>query len=135
MWKHGHNRWGKMTSTYIAWRNMIARCSYPAAGSFRFYGARGIKVCERWRDFTNFLTDMGECPIGLTLDRIDSDKDYEPNNCRWATKKEQARSSRRLAWFDGKPMSRREIADRLGISPKLLSWRIRVGKIVLQDVL
>jgi hypothetical protein len=112
---------------------MLIRCSNPSADSFRFYGGKGIKVCERWKDFANFLADMGECPFGLTLDRINNDKNYEPSNCRWATKKEQARQNRRLAWFNGSPMSRREIAVQLGISPTLLNWRINNGKIVLQD--
>jgi hypothetical protein len=134
MLRHGHGRWGKTSPTYISWRNMHVRCSKPSDNSFRFYGAKGIKVCERWRDFTKFLADMGECPSGLTLDRLDNNKNYELGNCRWATKKEQARQNRRLAWFDGKAMSRREIAAHLEISPTLLNYRINKGHIVLQDV-
>ena len=77
---------------------------------------------------------MGECPTGLTLDRLDSKKDYEPINCRWATPKEQARGNRRLAWFDGQSMSRREIAAHMKISPTLLNYRINMGHVILQDV-
>jgi biotin operon repressor len=76
---------------------------------------------------------MGERPTGLTLDRIENQKGYELSNCRWATPKEQARQNRRLAWFAGTPMSRREIATQLGISPTLLNYRINAGHIVLED--
>ena len=69
---------------------MILRCHHPDHGSYRIYGARGIKVCQRWRDdFQNFLADMGERPEGKTLDRIDPNGNYEPSNCRWATIKQQ----------------------------------------------
>ena len=114
---------------------MGVRCRNPNADSFRFYGGKGIKVCERWKIFDNFLADMGERPEGTTLDRLDSAKDYEPGNCRWVTAKEQGRSSRRLALFDGKVMTRREIAAHLGISHHLLNYRMKAGHVVLQDAL
>lgn len=108
--KHGHCSDGKTTSTYNTWTNMLNRCSRPNDVSFKWYGARGITVCKRWRKFENFLADMGERPKGFTLDRLDSDKGYSPKNCRWATQEEQranqrqpkgeANSHSKLTWKD-----------------------------------
>lgn len=77
------------TPTYTSWKTMHNRCADPNATGYEYYGGKGIKVCERWRSFEAFLTDMGVRPEGRTLDRIDGSRDYEPGNCRWASPFEQ----------------------------------------------
>jgi hypothetical protein len=96
--KHGHA--ARKTYTYTVWRFMRARCEKPDRPEYRNYGGRGIKVCDRWQSFENFLADMGEKPRGLSLDRIDNNGHYEPGNCRWATTAEQNRNRRNNVFYE-----------------------------------
>ena len=106
---------------YAVWKSMKKRCTAPTSDSYRNYGARGITVCDRWAGrFLDFLEDMGHPPPGMSIDRIDNSRGYEPGNCRWATRAEQAcnRRANRVAWLPGvdQPMSVPEAAMRLGIT-------------------
>lgn len=117
------------TPTYKTWLHMRERCSDPANVGFPRYGGRGIRVCERWAKFENFLADMGEAPRGHTLERRDNDGHYQPDNCEWATRTIQAnnrRSSVHLT-FNGRTMTIAQWGRELGISQLLLAKRYRAG--------
>jgi hypothetical protein len=128
--KHGYSR----HPVYHCYYSMLHRCNNPANKHYPEYGGRGITVCERWQEsFENFLADMGDPPQGTSLDRIDNDGPYSPENCRWATVVDQARNKRctKLATHNGvtKPIS--QWAVELGIHYQTLFHRHkRTGKLL-----
>jgi hypothetical protein len=127
MTTHGHAPTGRPSREYIVWRHVIARCENPEDPAYKDYGARGIGVCKRWRDsFENFLADMGFRPRGLSIERIDNNKGYEPGNCKWANPFEQARNRRNniSITHNGKTMVLSEWASHLGLKYHTLYARI-----------
>ena len=115
---------------YRIWGNMKTRCYNSRNPDYCNYGQRGIKVCDRWKDsFDTFLRDMGNCPDGFTLDRINNDGDYKPSNCRWTdiiTQNNNNRNARKLT-HNGYTRSVAQWARSLGMNRTTLSWRIECG--------
>lgn len=117
------------TKLYRVWAAMISRCYNRNSSGFEHYGGRGIGVCDRWFEFENFYRDMGNPLPKQTLERIDNDADYSPDNCRWATMREQARNRRSTHYLtiDNLSLSIAEWASRTGIKPSIISERVRRG--------
>jgi len=118
------------TSIYAVWSSMISRCKLPSCPSHKSHGGRGIKVCSRWGKFENFYLDMGDKPApNYSIDRIDNDGDYTPENCRWATAKEQQNNKRNSVFFEfnGKSMTIAQWSDSTGIRSDTLAKRIKNG--------
>ncbi len=110
---------------YTSWQGARTRCNNPGHHNYPYYGGRGIKVCERWQHFKNFLEDMGPSyKPGLTLDRIDVNGDYDPDNCRWATMTEQNRNKQKTLRYKGKTL--KEWAKEIGMDYPTLRSRIVV---------
>lgn len=118
------------TRTFNIWRKMLQRCYDQKAHNWKWYGGKGIAVCDRWREvFANFLEDMGECPDGLSIDRIDGSGNYEPGNCRWATHLEQARNQSHNVnvEYGGRCLCLSQWAEETGVGIGTLWWRHRAG--------
>lgn len=112
---------------------MVQRCENPKLEHWERYGGRGIAVCARWRaSVVNFVEDMGLPPNGHTLDRIDNDGNYEPGNCRWATRREQSnnRHDNRMLTFNGRRQTVAEWSRELGLPRKTIDKRLATGRSV-----
>lgn len=107
----------KYHKEYRVWINMKSRCMNRNTPDWYLYGGRGIKICKRWMNFENFLSDMGKCPTKYSLDRIDTNGDYTPSNCRWATSKMQSRNTRyqHIVTIKGKSMPLVEAVENCGL--------------------
>ena len=114
---------------YRSWKDMRMRCRNHNDTDWDNYGGRGIAICERWEDFSAFLADMGPRPRGYTLDRIDSNGNYEPSNCRWATAKTQANNKRSNVYIviGGEKRTAQEWSDHYGLNRETVLWRLKQG--------
>lgn len=127
--KHGQNKRGRTTAIYKIWQGMQNRCFNKNDVAYVNYGGRGITVCDRWRLFEKFYADMGDPPAGKSIDRINNNGNYEPGNCRWATRTEQNRNKRGLVLLtiDGKTASVAEWAESSGLTDAGIRSRIKRG--------
>jgi hypothetical protein len=127
---HGHTSNYQRTREYTSWKHAKERCNNPSNPKYPLYGGRGIKMCERWKkSFSAFMEDMGKCPPGHTLDRIDVNGNYEPNNCRWASPKSQGNNTRKnvIVSLHGENMTLKQAAHKLGINYKSIHAAIKYG--------
>lgn len=122
---HGRSR----SSIYNIWVCMVQRCNDAASVNYKNYGARGIKVCDRWLTFENFLEDMGERPGKLSIDRIDNEGNYEPGNCRWANRVQQCSNTRvnNLITYNGETKPLMVWCRELGLDHHTTAQRIVYG--------
>lgn len=129
---HGHGGRGKKRHpTYSSWASMMGRCEWSGHPTYAQYGAKGIRVFDKWKRFEGFLDDMGERPYGTSIDRIDNNQGYLPGNCRWSTRKEQAlnKSATIKVVFEGNVVVVQELCEKLGLSiPAVTSRAWRRGK-------
>lgn len=126
---HGHSTKRRKTRTYQSWLTMRERCNSPRHASYEWYGAKGISVCKRWASFECFLEDMGTVPDGMSLERKDSTKNYEPENCRWATQVEQQnnRTNNRRLTLNGETHTTAEWTRILPLTRHTIFSRLRRG--------
>ncbi len=136
-YRHGAVANNRRSPLYGIWATMKSRCYNAKFPKYQIYGARGIRVCDRWRNsFANFRDDMGEPPAGMTLERKNVNGNYEPSNCRWATRKEQSRNQRtnRVGYVNGELMCVAEASERFGVKYRTIITRMNRGLTMEQAV-
>lgn len=129
-WRHGFAPAGTQHPFYRIWCGIKARCSNPSSPSYRWYGSKGIKVCERWEEFKGFYEDMFPTwALGMEIDRIDFNGHYCHENCRWVTDSEQARNTSRNHWieFNGQRRTITDWSKLIGGAHSLVRHRLRLG--------
>lgn len=129
--KHGCAKRSGLTKEYIVWRGIRERCLGKYNKRYNDYGGRGIKICNRWKySFLNFLKDMGKCPEGYTIERIDNNGNYEPNNCKWATRKEQGQNKRNniILEYNGVKKTLQYWSDYLNIDAGTIKYHVNKNK-------
>jgi len=119
----------KRAAEYNSWHQMKQRCENPSNPRYASYGGRGIRFCERWRVYKHFLADMGPKPPGTSLERLDNNGNYEPDNCVWATARQQQSNTRRNVFieYQGLQLTVTEWARRLGLNAEMIFVRLRRG--------
>ena len=122
--RHGHNRAHRPSREYLSWRSMLKRCGPDRDPSYI-----GVVVCDRWLGFENFLADMGPRPAGMSLDRINNEKGYEPGNCRWATAQQQSENRRNVVMVSlrGESRSIARWCRDIGLRVSAVRYRMRKG--------
>ena len=115
---------------YDSWQKMMKRCYNPRNQAYPRYGGRGICVCQRWHDVTCFIADMGTPQPGMMIERINNDGNYEPSNCKWATREEQARNTSyvKKIEFHGEVLCVAEWARKLDVSVQKIRYRLKRGR-------
>jgi len=126
---HGNAKRKNHSPTYKAWANMRKRCNTPSCVQYKYYGGKGITICQTWDDFAVFLADMGQRPDGMTLDRIDTKKGYSKDNCRWANQTMQVRNRSNTRYVEalGQRMPIAEWAEKTGLTYYTILLRLRRG--------
>lgn len=125
---HGGYLGGKETSEHAIWRGMMARCYRKTSKDYARYGGRGVSVCERWHDYQNFIADMGVRPsTEHSIERLNPHANYEPDNCKWATRSEQQKNKTTTVLYDNGVFCGTlvECAKLVGISKELAHWRYK----------
>lgn len=126
-WSHPCRVDGKLTKTYRTWQGMIARCTRESHPAFKYYGGKGVKVCDRWTGpggYQNFINDVGVAPEGLWIERKDSKGHYTPENCCWETPAVQARNREQGGKHSAQPMSLKSLCKVLGVKYSLVYQRV-----------